>query len=231
MYSSRALRTPARARCRRTRWLPSLSSSSSQTSSESNPSTSRRTTTARWRSGSAAIARRRYSRASSEASRRCGSSQARGGADQWLGQVPSPPWKRARSTAGVAASSSARQRGEGHRAPLAGRPPARLVLDDPEQPALQRGALCEGVEPLQRPQPGLLDDLLGDRVTGAEAAGEALQRAVVSLHQLGEGALVPSPERDQEPGIVELGTGQLRRLLSGEEASLCAAVGADTGPG
>jgi hypothetical protein len=96
--------------------------------------------------------------------------------------------------------------GEGRerdRAALARGSVARLVLEDPEEPVLERGALLEAVDALKRDDPGLLDDLLGDCVAGAEGSRESLQRAVMAAKQVPEGLLVARPELCYQPLVVQ----------------------------
>src|SRR3954471_9521899 len=97
-YPASASRTPARARCSRTRWLFSEMSSATQTSPDGQPSTSRSVMTSRWRSGSGAIAFLIRARTSAASARSSGA-HGRGGD----AHAPSAP-KRSGSTVGSSPS-------------------------------------------------------------------------------------------------------------------------------
>ena len=148
--------TFARARWSSTRWFVSESPRTLQASSADKPSTSRSVITARWFSGSAAIASSTVRRAS-PASRRS-SGTPRGGA------LHSPPrLKRSTSTAVPSSSPSPDEGGEGQRPRLAHAARLRLVRQDPEEPGLQGGAALESLEARVDREPRVGDDLLGDR--------------------------------------------------------------------
>ena len=71
---------------------------------------------------------------------------------------------------------------------------ARVVEQDLEDPGAQRRAALEVIDPADDPQPGVPDDVLGDRATGYVSEREPGQRPVELVYQLREGGLVTAAQ-------------------------------------
>jgi hypothetical protein len=94
----------------------------------------------------------------------------------------------------IAVALLARERREGDRAPLALAARARAVDEDAEDPGAQRRALLEAVEALQRGQPRLLYDVLGDGRAGHVHARDAHHRWGPADDEVHERLFVAGPE-------------------------------------
>ena len=187
-------------RCSSTRWFRGVSPSISQTSAAGRPSTSRSATTTRWRSGSCSSASRRRSRSSREISLRSGFSHALGGAAHRPGHGSSGPGKRSASTGDCVLAGP--ELGERQRPALTD--PARLglVYEDREDPRAQRRASFEAIHAVEDGQPGLLHDLLGERVRGDERPRGAAHVRVHPLDQRRRRRLVAAAQRPHRDRVI-----------------------------
>ena len=175
-----------RARCRITRWLPSLMPSSvrdlgaveaGDVAQRDHRRAAARAASRRPRPRSARAARASSSRVSGSVSKRAG------------GCVQPPRLRRPRDRrpGRRGRRSEARERDLPR---LADRTRPRAVGEDAEDPRLQRRTLLEAVDAADDAEPGLLHDVVGERVGAHERARQAPQLRVVAGHELHEGRLV-----------------------------------------
>ncbi len=80
----------------------------------------------------------------------------------------------------------------------------RSVGEDPVQPRLERGAGVEAVDASQDGDPRLLHDVLGRRLVRDVGTCDPWHRCLVPLDERRERHLAPTPQPDDEPGVVGL---------------------------
>ena len=94
------------------------------------------------------------------------------------------------------------QERERQHAALALAPGARLVEQDAGDPGPQRGAALEAIDPVQDREPGVLNDLLGDRPAGHVHEGEPHQKRAVLVDQRPERVLVAASQSGDQLVVV-----------------------------
>ena len=195
-----------RARWSSTRWLVSLRPRALRVSAADQPLMSRRAITSRWRTGSSAIASSRTRRVSSALRRSSGESHSTGGRAQWPGLESRSRLEAVGVDGRLVATllPPAPQERERQHAPLALAAGARLVEQDAGDPGPQRGAALEAVDPVQDREPGVLDDLLGDRPAGHVHQRQPHQERAVLVDQRPERVLVAPSQAGEQPLVVRL---------------------------
>src|SRR6185503_5430089 len=107
------------------------------------------------------------------------------------------------------------ERRERHRALLAYRTRDRSLGENAEEPAAKRRPTLEPVEAVQRRDPGLLRNLLGDRAAAHERDGDANHALVVTPHKRLEGGFVAVQNGDDDLHVAGHGLRCSRGRCSG----------------
>jgi hypothetical protein len=186
-------------RCRSTRWLPSVSSSSSQTSCASKPSTSRSVMTSRWRGDSPRNASATVRRTSTPTAAPSGDGHARGNERHPPAYRSDGPRNLRGSTVGPSGSwpTSATGTTRCSRAP---RDRARLARIQNTEVRRGRAAL-EPVQTTEHREPRVLHHFLHRSLGGDVRAGHRGHHRSPRVHHGRERRLVPGSQGSHERRI------------------------------
>ena len=94
-----------------------------------------------------------------------------------------------------------RQRVQLHGGPPAAQPAQRLVHGDPRQPCRQAGIAAKAFQMREGANVGLLHHILGLAVVAQDAAGKAIEPAVIRLHDGANGRLVAGQRPPHQFGV------------------------------
>ena len=103
-----------------------------------------------------------------------------------------------------------RQRVQFHGGPPAAQPAQRLVHGDPRQPGRKAGIAAKAFQMREGANVSLLHHILGLAVVAQDAAGEAIEPAVVSLHDGADGGFVAGQRPPHQFGVAGFGGRDLR---------------------